>query len=152
MFDNRFQESSDRIRSNELNFHGLTANADREWKIMVPDSLLADVHVALIHLVRPTEKKHALKPPVRKINDIPVICRLMGQDVAKVIVRDQIRFNPTVIAPEETVRLLQNCRCTALRALMFDQKPNFDPPPLEFFTAFIAVYRIRYIVITARGA
>jgi hypothetical protein len=53
------------------------------------------------------------------------ICRYgMGQYVTKTVLGHQIGSDPAVSAGKQAVRFLQNNRCAALGALMFDEKIN----------------------------
>jgi hypothetical protein len=74
----------------------------------------------------------------------------VGQHIAKKIIGYQIRINPAELAGKQAVRLLQDSRCAALRALMFDNK--FNNNLLQFFTAFVAVRGFRDILVAAGGA
>ena len=70
------------------NLHGLTAYPDGKREVLRVDGLLADIDKTLLDVGRAAEKKHALKAPVREIDDFIIVSGRMGQHIPKKIVAD----------------------------------------------------------------
>ena len=66
----------------------------------------------------------------------------MRQYVTEKVLRDQIGLDPAIFASEQTVGFSKNCRCTALRALVFNKK--IDDSLRAQVSNFIAFRHIRY--------
>jgi hypothetical protein len=90
---------------------------------------MADIDKSICYAGRSAEKKHALKSPVREIDKVLTLIGCMGQDIAKIIVNHQIRFNPAILAGKQPVCFLQYRGSTALGALMFDEKIDYNLQP-----------------------
>ena len=99
------QKAALRIRRYKPDLHGLPADAHRKGEKGCCDGLLADVHKAIFDGCRSAKEKHAFKSPVRKKENFLVISCRMGQYIAEKIVGYQIRFDPAVLAGNQSVRL-----------------------------------------------
>ena len=64
----------------------MTTHTDRKGKIRCGDSLLTDIYKAFPDIVQPAKKKHALKTPIRKIDNIEVLSGRVGQHISKKII------------------------------------------------------------------
>ena len=118
----RLQKAALGIGGDKSNFHGLAAHTDRKGKIRCGDRLLTDIDKAFPDFSQPAKKKHALKPPVRKINNIVIISGRVGQYISKKIIGYQVGIDTAELAGKQAVCLLQYGRCPALGALMFNEK------------------------------
>ena len=90
--------------------------------VMGFDGLVADVDEFVVNSLRVTGKKHPLKSPIGKEYDLFIFRSLAGKHIAEKVFGHQIRLHPTKLTGKQAVGLVQNGRCPALGALMFNKK------------------------------
>jgi hypothetical protein len=74
----------------------------------------------MLNTVGQAGKKHAFEPPIGKINQIPIRRGIVGQDVAKTALFQQIGGDLAKGAAKQAVCFVQFCRGATLGALMID--------------------------------